>query len=503
MVALRERGAARSTPRARPHRRRVRGDRASASGREPNGLELAVFSLMWSEHCAYKHSKKLLRQLPTEGPHLLMGPGENAGAVDVGDGLAVRLQGRVPQPPERGRAVPGRGHRRRGHPARRLRGRARGRSPCSTRCASASSTRAARATCSTGRSRASATTATRSACPRWAARCCFEPAYEQNCLVNAMCVGLAAPRPPDPQRRRGRRQPARAARRAHRAATASAAPRCWPAPSCRTRTTSKRPTRADRRPVRGEEAARVLPRAARARAARARSRTWAPPGSRPRARPRWPRRARWASTSTCRGAAARGGHGAVRDHDLGVAGADALRGRARAARRGAGALRALGGARHRRSARSPTRAGCGCSTATSWWATCRSRRWWTTARCTTSSPEPPARPLYPDPPAAARRGRRAPSETLLALLGSPNVASKRFAVRAVRLDRRLAHRAPARQAADAAVLSSAPDGGSGAIAVSIDGNGRRVAVRPLHAARSRRCSSAPATSPAWAPSRSA
>ncbi len=57
-------------------------------GREPNALELAVFSLMWSEHCAYKHSKKLLRSLPVEGPHLLMGPGENAGAVDVGDGRA-------------------------------------------------------------------------------------------------------------------------------------------------------------------------------------------------------------------------------------------------------------------------------------------------------------------------------------------------------------------------------------------------------------------------------
>jgi phosphoribosylformylglycinamidine synthase subunit PurL len=61
-------------------------------GREPNPLELAVFSLMWSEHCAYKHSKKLLRQLPTEGPHLLMGPGENAGVVDVGDGLAVAFK---------------------------------------------------------------------------------------------------------------------------------------------------------------------------------------------------------------------------------------------------------------------------------------------------------------------------------------------------------------------------------------------------------------------------
>ena len=61
-------------------------------GREPNALELAVFSLMWSEHCAYKHSRKLLRELPTEGPYLLMGPGENAGVVDVGDGLALAFK---------------------------------------------------------------------------------------------------------------------------------------------------------------------------------------------------------------------------------------------------------------------------------------------------------------------------------------------------------------------------------------------------------------------------
>jgi phosphoribosylformylglycinamidine synthase subunit PurL len=60
--------------------------------REPNGLELAVFSLMWSEHCGYKHSKKLLRSLPTEGPFVLMGPGENAGVVDVGDGIAVAFK---------------------------------------------------------------------------------------------------------------------------------------------------------------------------------------------------------------------------------------------------------------------------------------------------------------------------------------------------------------------------------------------------------------------------
>ncbi len=61
-------------------------------GREPNHVELAMLSLMWSEHCAYKHSRKLLRHLPTEGRHVLMGPGENAGVVDVGGGLAVAFK---------------------------------------------------------------------------------------------------------------------------------------------------------------------------------------------------------------------------------------------------------------------------------------------------------------------------------------------------------------------------------------------------------------------------
>src|SRR5947207_11603275 len=61
-------------------------------GRAPNDVELAMLSLMWSEHCAYKHSRKLLRRLPTGGPHVLMGPGENAGVVDVGGGLAVAFK---------------------------------------------------------------------------------------------------------------------------------------------------------------------------------------------------------------------------------------------------------------------------------------------------------------------------------------------------------------------------------------------------------------------------
>lgn len=61
-------------------------------GREPNDVELAMFSLLWSEHCAYKHSRKLLRRLPTEGERVVMGPGENAGAVDIGNGYAVAFK---------------------------------------------------------------------------------------------------------------------------------------------------------------------------------------------------------------------------------------------------------------------------------------------------------------------------------------------------------------------------------------------------------------------------
>jgi phosphoribosylformylglycinamidine synthase len=61
-------------------------------GRAPNRVELAMYSLLWSEHCAYKHSRKLLRTLPTAGPAVVMGPGENAGAVDVGHGLVCAMK---------------------------------------------------------------------------------------------------------------------------------------------------------------------------------------------------------------------------------------------------------------------------------------------------------------------------------------------------------------------------------------------------------------------------
>src|SRR5262249_43106564 len=58
-------------------------------GREPNLTELGIFSVMWSEHCSYKSSRVHLRTLPTDGPQVLQGPGENAGAIDIGEGLAA------------------------------------------------------------------------------------------------------------------------------------------------------------------------------------------------------------------------------------------------------------------------------------------------------------------------------------------------------------------------------------------------------------------------------
>src|SRR5207244_4789402 len=57
--------------------------------REPNVAELAMYGAMWSEHCSYKSSKIYLKTLPTTGPRIVMGPGENAGVVDLGDGLVA------------------------------------------------------------------------------------------------------------------------------------------------------------------------------------------------------------------------------------------------------------------------------------------------------------------------------------------------------------------------------------------------------------------------------
>jgi phosphoribosylformylglycinamidine synthase subunit PurL len=78
------------------HELGLRGDEydrvVETLGRTPTVAELGMYSVMWSEHCSYKSSKIHLRTLPTDGPHVLVGPGENAGVVDVGDGLAVSFK---------------------------------------------------------------------------------------------------------------------------------------------------------------------------------------------------------------------------------------------------------------------------------------------------------------------------------------------------------------------------------------------------------------------------
>jgi phosphoribosylformylglycinamidine synthase II len=65
------------------------GSIVSILGRVPNKVELGMFAAMWSEHCSYKNSKEILRLFPTSGDRVIQGPGENAGAMDIGDGLAV------------------------------------------------------------------------------------------------------------------------------------------------------------------------------------------------------------------------------------------------------------------------------------------------------------------------------------------------------------------------------------------------------------------------------
>ncbi|HEX5980461.1 MAG TPA: phosphoribosylformylglycinamidine synthase subunit PurL [Thermoleophilaceae bacterium] len=159
-------------------------------GRDPNALELAVFSLMWSEHCAYKHSKKLLRELPTEGPHLLMGPGENAGVVDVGDGLAVAFKVESHNHPSAVEPFQG--------AATGVGGILRDIFAVGARpIAVLDSLRFGEL--ESARSRYLFDWAVKGighygnsiGVPTVGGEVYFEPAYEQNCLVNAMCVGLA------------------------------------------------------------------------------------------------------------------------------------------------------------------------------------------------------------------------------------------------------------------------------------------------------------------------
>ena len=164
---------------------RITGD----LGRDPNAFELAVYSLLWSEHCGYKHSALLLRRLPTDGPRVLQGPGENAGVIDVGDGLAVAFKVESHNHPSAVEPFQG--------AATGVGGILRdifamGARPIavldSLRFGSLGSEHARRLF--DGCVRGIGHYGNCVGVPNVGGEVVFEPGYESNCLVNAMCVGL-------------------------------------------------------------------------------------------------------------------------------------------------------------------------------------------------------------------------------------------------------------------------------------------------------------------------
>jgi phosphoribosylformylglycinamidine synthase len=159
-------------------------------GREPNGVELAMFSLLWSEHCAYKHSRKLLRRLPTEGERVVMGPGENAGAVDIGEGYAIAFKVESHNHPSAVEPFQG--------AATGVGGILRdvfalGARPIaildSLRFGELDSVRSRHLL--DGAVRGIGHYGNSIGVPTVGGEICFEEPYEHNCLVNAMCVGIA------------------------------------------------------------------------------------------------------------------------------------------------------------------------------------------------------------------------------------------------------------------------------------------------------------------------
>ena len=226
---------------------------------------------MWSEHCGYKHSRRLLKTLPTEGPRLVLGPGENAGAVDVGDGLACAFKVESHNHPSAVEPFEGAATGVGGilrdifaigaRPIAILDSLRFGEVGTSAR----SRYLLERAVAGIGHYGNSIGIAT------VGGEIYFEGPYEQNCLVNAMALGLIETDELIRSRRRGRRQHRRAVRRQdrprrHRRRFGARLRRAR-------RLRGQAPDRADRRPVHGEEAARVLAGAARRAACSSRCRT--------------------------------------------------------------------------------------------------------------------------------------------------------------------------------------------------------------------------------------
>ena len=446
---------------------------------------------MWSEHCGYKHSRRLLKSLPTEGPRLVMGPGENAGAVDVGNGLACAFKVESHNHPSAVEPFEGAATGVGGilrdifaigaRPIAILDSLRFGEVGTSAR----SRYLLERAVAGIGHYGNSIGIAT------VGGEIYFEGPYEQNCLVNAMALGLIETDKLIRSAAAGIGNivvlfGAKTGRDGIGGASVLASRRAR-------RLRGQAPDGADRRPVHREEAARVLAGAARPRAA---GRAAGPRRRGPhllvvgdggqgrgRARPRG-----------AQGAAARGRHGAVRDHGLGVAGADAVRGRA---------VQAPGGARGLRASWEVDGTAIGKVTDT------RRLRVFDDGALVGDMPvtalvdECPAYDLEPaEPVDAAVPGAACrlidsdePGEILVTLLGSSNVASRKWAFE--QYDALVGSRTVRRpEQADAAVLMlptpgqdpltalypADGDGPRRAIAVAIDGNGRRVAADPYRGA---------------------
>ena len=310
-----------------------------------------MFSLLWSEHCAYKHSRKLLRRLPTEGERVLMGPGENAGAVAVGDGWAVAFKVESHNHPSAVEPFQG--------AATGVGGILRDVFALGARpIAVLDSLRFGELDSERSRYLFDHVVA---GIGHYGNSIGVPTVGGEVALRGALRAELPRQRDvrrPRPRRRHGARGRGRAsATRSsswapRRAATGSAAPPCSPRPSSRAATTrSARPCRSATRSRRrscssaASSCSRDGPAGLAAGSRRGRAHlVGRRDGLQRRRRDRHRRRP---------GAAARGGHGAVRDHGLRVAGADARRGRARARSTRCSRCASAGRPARRWSARSP------------------------------------------------------------------------------------------------------------------------------------------------------
>ncbi len=190
-------------------------------GREPTYTELGIFSVMWSEHCSYKCSRVHLKKLPTEQPARAAGAGRKRRHHRHRRRLGLRLQDRVAQPPQLHRAVPGRGDRRRRHPARHLHhGRAshRGDGLAALRPASTDPENGARnARIVEGVVSGIAHYGNCFGVPTIGGEAVFETCYNGNPLVNVFALGRGAPRSDFLRQGAGHRQSGHLRRREDRA----------------------------------------------------------------------------------------------------------------------------------------------------------------------------------------------------------------------------------------------------------------------------------------------